>query len=717
MSEPPSKQLTDLTDLAMATLFDYLPLVDLQHIDEVHGGDGGGWRQLKIDALHRRPALVIGRQQADLPLIEVVARYQGCSFELLRFVWEDEEEAEEAAVEKNEAANPANQNYQNKDSLLRRRRSSLLFHHTNTLYTGATAYLGPRTYALISHHYASHSLTSLSVVLPRRGRVSELVELALLLEHPALRRQLRQLTVLFWGDRGGGKRQAAGEDFRDAFRAVFTALNQLGGLERLTLNLRLITPARLSHRRQWLELLQPRVHPRNPRNNWPLRAHQLPFVRHLNRPLPPPPAPFLMNRPPPPPAERLPFRNALENIEELNRELRENLQVLRRLHRQYVQLRQEALPRGEVQDQDQEEEEEEVEELPPPKLPPFHLSAELLRRLRHLSVRTWGFGGGEEEGEEGEEREPQRIGSILSGVHLQNQQGPLGATDQWDDFAALRLRYFPPPPPLPVAEANSSLQRPPPPPPPSRLEELYIGNSILSLAMALGENDGPPGGGGEEEEDDAEDDREERGQEEEEEEEEVEEREEMDAALAQVVQREEEELRRRERRQQRNAVEWAERRWVAQGGQLLAQQQQRPPPPSFAQHFAGLMMIEEDRLAGATRELSLNAAPLTGADVQSGRLERFALRYAHLQRLSVTLSPLLPVEALVRALAPTCTRLAHLAIAVNYGWRRRNGPGQGGRGGDLVAPVEAARQEQPEQPEQEIEQPPLSVMTCVKALR
>ncbi len=127
-------------------------------------------------------------------------------------------------------------------------------------------------------------------------------------------------------------------------------------------------------------------------------------------------------------------------------------------------------------------------------------------------------------------------------------------------------------------------------------------------------------------------------------------------------------------------------------------------------------MIDEDRLAGATRELSLNAAPLTGADVRSGRLERFALRYAHLQRLSVTLDPLLPVEALVRALAPTCTRLAHLAIAVNYGWRRRNGPGQG-RGGDLVAPVEVARQEQPEQPEQEIEQPPLSVMTCVKALR
>ncbi|KAH9408048.1 hypothetical protein TYRP_011702, partial [Tyrophagus putrescentiae] len=587
-----------------ATLFDYLPLVDLQHIDEVHGDSG--WCQLKIDALHRRPALVIGRQQADLALIEVVARYQGCSFELLWLIREEEENQDQ----NNETA-----------AAVLRGRSSLLFHQ-NTLYTGATGHLGPRTNVVISEHYASHSLTSLSLVLPRRGRVSELVELTLLLEHPNLRRQLRQLTVLFWADWCGESRESADQDFKDAFRAVFVALNQLVGLERLTLNLRRLTPYDLSYWPQWQNLV-------------------------LMKELP---------------------NQLIEGI--VHRSLLESPRI-RNLQR--------ALQRALGQD-GQEQEEQELPLLPPQ---PFHLSAELLRQLRHLSVRTWGFA----RSGDGSEKPLlfQRIFTTMPGVHLRNQLGPLGATDQWDDFLTLGL-YFPNVQRFPLAVNRQS-----PPPPPCRLEELYIGNSI-SLARALG--------GEEEEEEEEEAGDESMDESSENEEEEEEEGEEMEA-IVRRLRRQLNADQREERRQRRIGQILHDLhilRLEQQGGQQWELQEQQPLP-SLAQHFAAL--LDADRLAAATRELSLNSAALTWADYQSGRLERFALRYAHLQRLSVTLDPSrLTVEALVRALAPTCTQLAHLAIAVNYGYRLEE------RTLLLVAP------EVGQQPEQQ----PLSVMTCVKAL-
>lgn len=75
-----STVISDLPDVAMLTIFDNLPLLDLLHIDEVCSK----WKNMKLSALARRKQLDI------VPYAETLNTFENPSFELLCFATNDD---------------------------------------------------------------------------------------------------------------------------------------------------------------------------------------------------------------------------------------------------------------------------------------------------------------------------------------------------------------------------------------------------------------------------------------------------------------------------------------------------------------------------------------------------------------------------------------------------------------------------------------------------
>lgn len=215
------KTILDLPELPTLTIFDYLPLVDLFHVDEVCRAWGG---KLKSSALSRRRTLMIVHRKADLTSLEL----PNLSFDMLRMVTADD------------------------DTPFLKKKTALDRH---ALY--ASPVLSPTMIDRITETLPN--LTGLHL-LNLDGDYRELWKIKLLFAH--YRHQLQDLTLWFWASMFGlcehhhhhqgyeddeedqqedimGQQDLLKENFRAMYASLCSTLNSMTALQWLQLNIQM----------------------------------------------------------------------------------------------------------------------------------------------------------------------------------------------------------------------------------------------------------------------------------------------------------------------------------------------------------------------------------------------------------------------------------------------------------------------------------------------
>ena len=190
--------ISDLPQLPLLTIFDYIPLVDLLHIDEVCRV----WKEQKPAACSRRRQLIIASDQADLTLL-VPHRLE--SIRLPRL------------------------GSKNISSDLKPKVTSFDLH---AFFIGHSRLLQATLDRLFK------LLPNLTVfrLVQQHGSHDELSKVNQLLAH--YRNQLVEVTIWFWGELTKGERNRAEKQlaFQQMFLALMASLNRLTELRSLELN-------------------------------------------------------------------------------------------------------------------------------------------------------------------------------------------------------------------------------------------------------------------------------------------------------------------------------------------------------------------------------------------------------------------------------------------------------------------------------------------------